>query len=70
MKRYFIFSAVFNHATDTFIRNYGHTRNGDFPTIADLKDVVLSFEKEAQSIVILSITEVHGHELTHFFSKQ
>jgi len=68
--RYFIISATFNiEGTQTATQNFGHKRK-DFPTIKDLKNVVISFHEKANNIVILSVCEVKNSEFDKFFSEQ
>ena len=68
--RYFIISATFNiEGTQTATQSFGHKRK-DFPTIKDLKNVVISFHEKANNIVILSVCEVRVNEFDKFFSEQ
>ena len=63
-------SATFNiERTQTATQNFGHKRK-DFPTIKDLKNVVISFHEKANNIVILSVCEVKNNEFDKFFSEQ
>jgi len=69
--RHFLFAATFKLDTyETATQNFGHVRKADFPTITNLKDVVRSYHKKANNIVILSISEVKEDEFKRFFSEQ
>jgi len=69
--RHFIFAATFKQATyETATQNFGHVRKSNFPTITNLKDVVRSYNPNANNIVILSVCEVKGDEFKRFFSEQ
>jgi len=69
--RYFIFAAIFNlDKYKTASQNFGHCRKNNFPTISDLKNVVRSYNENANNIVILSICEVKKDEFKRFFSEQ
>lgn len=69
--RHFLFAATFKLDTyETATQNFGHVRKKDFPTITNLKDVVRSYHKKANNIVILSISEVKEDDFKRFFSEQ
>lgn len=68
--RCFIMSATFNIDKTTTITQCFGSKRKDFPTIKDLKNVVISYHEKANNIVILSVCEVKNNEFDKFFSEQ
>ena len=68
--RYFLFAASMDlPGSKTAMQNNGSVR-ADFPSIKDLKEVVVFYQKEARNIIILSICEVSEVDYDKFFSEE